>query len=88
MHNDHLSYYEFKFNQYLPNYMIGMWLVGSHVTNDKSIKQRLDDLKNESNLFKYDVSDKGIYIYTDRIPENNINSVFEYFYKKTKSIVN
>ena len=81
------SYYEFKFNQYLPGYQIGFWINDNYSTNDICLENDINDLvKSNKNFFRCHKDKRGIYIYTDRIYENNIPKAFEYFFKKTSQI--
>lgn len=82
------SYYEFKFNQYLPGYQIGYWIKEKSILNDSELLEKIKKINLNNNLiFKIKKDDRGIYIHTDRISESKIPAIFDYFFRKTSTLI-
>lgn len=81
-------YYELKFNQYLPNYYIGLWVTNSDILKDSSLRNKISELTAiNPECFKVLEDHRGIYIYSKAISEANLQGAFDYFYSKTYDLI-
>ena len=77
-------YYEFKFSQFHSGYSVGLWIRDRFYLSDKVILRKIDELVNESAVFKKTQDKRGVYIYTNKVGIEDISSLFDYFTVRTK----